>query len=299
MINCLLMLLLSLCSSVVSGSEIARDSDIFSSLFKYAKLANVAYQDDVHIKRVCKEQHLIFVHGSDSALEKVRYFIAVDHATQSQVVAIRGTANVENAIVDIQYQLQADPHTGIYLHTGFLQATANLYEEIKPFLQKNYSVATTGHSLGGAIALILAMNLDKNGYLVNKVVTFGQPKVTNRAGATKYDHLPVIRVVTELDFVPIVPPFDVSDIMNFKLDLFWHLGQEYILLSKVFYSRLTGLNSLLRGFSFLRKQPSEENLNAHRMDTYLNLIEKKLPNSISIPFNQREKYISAANLVSE
>jgi len=47
-------------------------------------------------------------------LEKLRYFIARDHETQTQVIAIYGTANVENAIVDIQYPLQADPHTGIW-----------------------------------------------------------------------------------------------------------------------------------------------------------------------------------------
>jgi len=296
--NLLLLLLLSLCSSVASSSEVTRDDDIFPSLLRYAKLANAAYQDVTQVKRVCKEQQLMLAHDTDSVLEKVRYFIAIDHATQTQVVAIRGTANIENAIVDIQYQLQADPHTGIYLHTGFLQATANLYEEIEPLLQKNYSIATTGHSLGGAMALILAMNLDKNGYRVKKVVTFGQPKVTNRAGAAKFDHLPVIRVVTELDLVPIVPPFDLSDIMSFKLDIFWHLGQEYVLLPKTFYSTLTGLDSLLRGLGFLNKQPGEENLNAHRMDSYLDLLQRKAAGSISIPFNQRQKYISSKSLVN-
>ncbi len=294
--NLLLLLLLNLYSGVASSREIIRDDNIFPSLFRYAKLANAAYQNVAQITRICKEQQLILAHDSNSALEKVRYFIAIDHETLTQVIAIRGTANVENAIVDIQYQLQADPHTGIYLHSGFLRATANLYEEIEPFLKKNYSVATTGHSLGGAIALILAMHLDKKGYSVKEVVTFGQPKVTNRAGAAKFDHLPVIRVVTELDLVPIVPPFDISDVMSFKLEIFWHLGQEYVLLPKTFYSTLTGLNSLLRGLGFLNKQPGEENLNAHRMGNYLDLIEKKLPSSNSIPYNQRQKYISSTNV---
>jgi len=74
------------------------------------------------------------------------------------------------------------------------------------------------------------------------------------------------------------------------------LGQEYVLLPKTFYSTLTGLNNLLRGLGFLNKQPDEDNLNAHRLDSYLDLIEKKLPSSNSIPYNQRQKYISSKNV---
>ena len=80
-------------------------------------------------------------------------------------------------------------HAEIRLHQGFAQAAESLYLAIRPHLNKNYKITTTGHSLGGAVALILAMYLDKDHYLLDKVVTFGQPKVTNVTGAQHYRHL--------------------------------------------------------------------------------------------------------------
>ena len=61
-----------------------------------------------------------------------------------------------------------------------------------------------GHSLGGAVASILAINLDIDGYKVGGVTTFGQPKFTDKVGMEKYKHIPITRVVNEKDVVPLV-----------------------------------------------------------------------------------------------
>lgn len=268
---------------------------LFSSLLKYAELAHAAYLDTDHIHQTCEQQALIFASSGTLASEKLAYFLATDPAAKSVVVSVRGTSNLENALIDLNYTLQEDDHTGALLHTGFLQSAANLYREIKPKIEEGYTVHLTGHSLGGAVALILAMHLDVDGYQVGDVITFGQPKVTNRSGASKFKDLNVVRIVTEYDIVPIVPPFDISDIMNTKMDIFWHLGKAYILLPDEYYASLEGLDGLKYGMGFFQKKPSQENIDAHRMDNYLKLIEGKANRSVIIQYDERENYVAAPN----
>jgi triacylglycerol lipase len=279
-------------TSLASDDSAQNNDSLFSFLLSYARLAHAAYQDEDHMKQTCKDQALSFAGEGTLEIGKVGYFIGTDPATTSMVIAVRGTSNLENAFVDLNYTLREDHHTGIQLHTGFLQSAANLYREIKPRIKDGYTVHVTGHSLGGAVALILAMHLYVDGFNVGDVVTFGQPKVTNRSGAAKFANLNVIRLVTEHDMVPLMPPVDISEIMNTKMDIFWHLGKAYLLFPDQYYATLEGLDSLKHSMGFFNKKPSQENIDAHRMDNYLNLIEKKAKHSVLIPYEKRDNYVA-------
>ena len=70
-----------------------------------------------------------------------------------------------------------------------------------------YHIQITGHSLGGAEALIVGMMLKTAGTPVDQIITFGQPKVSNQAGVDAFsDYSPLIRIVNENDIiVPEVP----------------------------------------------------------------------------------------------
>ena len=118
-----------------------------------------------------------------------------------------------------------------------------IYKNIKNDLIKSYRINTTGHSLGGATALILAMYIHTDGLHAGKVVTFGQPKVTNIAGSKKYGHLDVTRVVMPKDMVPLVPPLDPMDLAN--MDIYWHSGTEVVLRDSNTYSLLKGIDSMM------------------------------------------------------
>ena len=277
---------------VVFAEPPSTTAQTFTHILKHAAFAAASYENAETFKEACRGQKLEFLHSGAHLQDKVRFFIAVNERDKSQLITIRGTSNMENAVVDIDYVLTTDKLTGIELHTGFSQAARNIYREIQAKLRKDYTVNITGHSLGGAVAVILAMYLDKDGYTVGDVVTFGQPKVTNQTGAKRFEHLDVLRVNTADDMVPLVPPFDASQILNFKFDIFWHIGKEYILLSDQYYSVLEGMDSLMRGTDFLIKAPSEENIIAHRMDTYLKRLESLQKNAIEIPFEKKDQYLT-------
>jgi len=268
---------------------------LFKPFIKYAEFAAAAYAGVDDMKHTSASYEYAFSDSGANLSDKVRYFIATNPVTKSQIIAVRGTANVENAGVDIDYELTEDGLLGIGLHKGFAQSSLNIYKMVKKKLNKDYTIDVTGHSLGGAVAVILAMYLDSDGYKINQVITFGQPRITDRAGAKKFQHLNVIRVSNLDDVIPTLPPFDASQILNLKVDVFWPLGKEYVLLSDKYYSELEGTASLLRGINFLNKKPSEENITAHRIDTYLQRLNRLQNRGIEIPFAEREKYLKPGN----
>lgn len=273
-------------------TKAAEQTEKFNMLFKYAEFADSAYKSTDQIKIICNKYNYDFMFSNASSNTAVGYFVAVNEKTNSTLISVRGTSNVDNVLVDIDYNFINDKHAGVALHKGFSQSTSVIYDELLPRLNKTHNINVTGHSLGGAIAVILAMYLDTNGFNVNKVITFGQPKVTNRSGAKRYEHLDITRVVTEKDMVPIVPPFDTSQLLSFKMDIFWHAGIEYVLFPKQYFSTLQGLDSLMRGVDFLYATPSEKNIKAHQMATYLDLVQQKTKASSEIPFNNRDLYIT-------
>ena len=175
-----------------------------------------------------------------------------------------------------------DQNTGAALHQGFAYAAKQVYAELKPLLKPDYKIQVTGHSLGGAVAVILAMYLDSDDFNIGQVVTFGQPKVTNLSGADKFKHINLIRIVTPHDLVPLAPPFDPLDIRN--LDVYWHAGREVILLPGTQYAILEGTDSMLRATKFTQKPLSQDNLGHHQMSLYLELIQTKTTASELVPY---------------
>ena len=252
----------------------------FSLIQQQAELASLAYAESATIEKQLAKRNLPLVRHSAIAETEVSYFLTI--INDVQVISVRGTANQKNVMVDLDLQLIPSNSLGIQLHRGFANAASSIFKDIKPSLNKQQAISTTGHSLGGSVALILAMHLQKQGYLLNSVMTFGQPKVTNIAGAAKFNALPLIRVVTQDDIVPLVPPLSPLQLKN--LDIYWHSGEEIILMKGNEFARTEGLKSMMRATKILSAVPDERNLNAHKMTTYLALIKGKLKGAEQVPY---------------
>ncbi len=104
---------------------------------------------------------------------------------------------------------------GISAHHGFYEAIVSISHELIDFARharrdalgrKRFIV--TGHSLGGALAVMGAKILTGAGFEVAAVYTFGQPRVWNAKGAANYNEKlgdRTFRFVNEGDPVPMVP----------------------------------------------------------------------------------------------
>ena len=152
---------------------------------------------------------------AESIKFRVRWMILKNYFQDEQILCIRGTNNLLNAWIDSQYFLKEEPEIGIKLHRGFNKAVKEILPTIKELLHPNHKVVLSGHSLGGSMAVILAMYLEKEGYDVQWIVTMGQPKVTDTQGAENYKHLPLLRLVHHSDLIPSLPPPLVTRYMHF------------------------------------------------------------------------------------
>ena len=263
-------------------------ADDFSHWLKAAYLAEAAYGSDQDIARVLKSQGYEIDLIQKIEGFSVAYVLATDEKTRQHVIAVRGTANIENAIVDAAFVLVPDKLSGIDVHQGFLLSARDVYQQIKPRIKPGYKINTVGHSLGGGVALILAMMFDAQDYDIGEVITFGQPKVTNISGSRQFKHLNITRLVNPKDMVPLVPPVDPLDLMNFSI--FWHQGTEILLYGNNQYSVLSGIDSMMRVADFLNDVPGEQHLNHHFMSTYISNIKTKLTSPEAIKYKTDFKF---------
>jgi triacylglycerol lipase len=253
----------------------------FLTIKKSAQLSAVSYaKPDLIAKRLPRLSYEL-IHHTELPDSAVSYYLARSSSGLQQL-AFRGTSNLENVLVDLDVQLQLDKNLGIQLHQGFSIAAKVAYENALPYLDKSKPVQTTGHSLGGAIAVIVGMYLQRDGFQLEQVITFGQPKVTNVQGARAFKSLPLIRVVTPNDIVPLVPPLNPLQLQN--LDIYWHNGVEVILVAEKQYTVIEGLKSMMRATKFISALPSEDNLRAHEIGSYLTLIESNQEDAQQVPY---------------
>jgi hypothetical protein len=264
----------------LSANEL--ESINFIEIQKQAIFANAAYQSEGKIRALVESSNykLTLYHTIPDI--QVSFFLATNELTKTQIISVRGTSNIENAMVDISLKLSLDKNTGLRLHEGFTFAAKKVYAELESLLNSDYKISVTGHSMGGAVALILAIYLDAYQFDIEQVITFGQPKVTNISGANKIQHINFIRVVTPFDLVPLVPLFDPLDISN--LDVYWHAGKEVVLLADTQYAILEGTDSMLRATRFTQKTLTEDNLKNNQITLYLEMIKAKTKSSKLVPY---------------
>jgi triacylglycerol lipase len=140
------------------------------------------------------------------------------------VLSFRGTQ--PSRIADLKTDLDAfmvnvpgQTQEQAKVHRGFLTAFNSIKDPVNAILEANSDlpVYVTGHSLGGALALVATR------YIANQSLgacyTFGGPRVCNEAFAHQI-FTPVYRVVNGSDAVPAVPPNTMT--MN---ALIWPLEQ--------------------------------------------------------------------------
>jgi hypothetical protein len=147
-------------------------------------------------------------------------YIATNIDLKTITVAFRGTMgkDVRNWITNIR----TDKANATFLapnllvHEGFLKSYTILRKELMLFLRAaiklfpSFPIAVTGHSLGGALAILCAADISANekNWNITSVITFGSPRVGNLDFSQFYDGRLgniTFREVHSRDVVPHVP----------------------------------------------------------------------------------------------
>lgn len=125
------------------------------------------------------------------------------------LLAFRGTSNPGQWIRDLR--LIPVEHAWGRIHAGFkggidiIEPDLHLFEKAA---EKAEHVWVTGHSLGGALAVVAAARLKLHGISAS-IYTYGQPRVGLGGFAERFEtELPerLVRFINQSDIVPRVPP---------------------------------------------------------------------------------------------
>jgi hypothetical protein len=174
------------------------------------------------VETSCPHPELITCPETDTHVTVTRH----DDCT---VIAFRGTKDLANWITDAEFLREHIPTGGV--HRGFLAAVDSVLPLIKdclsgagtacpqlhtvgtarplPVDKKNLKpLVLTGHSLGGALAIVCGYFLAEQDYPLHSIYTYGQPRVGDAAFAADFAVLcgwKTYRVVNQNDVVPRLP----------------------------------------------------------------------------------------------
>ena len=139
-------------------------------------------------------------------LTRTRGFVGVceTHA----VLAYRGSdpVTLQTWLTDVVVRLvERDEYEG-RVHLGFSSVLRRTWKKIERILREaeGKPLFLTGHSMGGALAVLTACRLAKIGRPAVATYTFGAPRVGDPEFCDGYE-LPTYRIVNRLDLVPEMP----------------------------------------------------------------------------------------------
>ena len=159
------------------------------------------------LSQICKESY------ETSDFEEANIEVIVRGST----FAFRGTDEAKDAIRDVRIFPLWTRELG-WCPAGFLKASKRLVNKVTSVCLENginhKDIVLTGHSLGGAVALITGALMCRDEIPPKEIVTFGAP----RAGRLKIlDGVPVTQYRYGRDIVPLVPPLmrRHNDLLNY------------------------------------------------------------------------------------
>ena len=176
---------------------------------------------------------------------------------------------------------------GARFHRGFMEALEEIWEPMHAAVdtamkRKERPLWVTGHSLGGALALLAAWRLHQKFLPIHRICTFGAPMIGNNAAAEAYHReFPgkIVRYVDHGDMVPHLPTISLLSNEYEHVQREIRVGEEDehsadVLLANVSAEANQGevderaANSLWGGL--------HSGIEAHLMDNYISRLSEQL-----------------------
>eukprot|EP00980_Cylindrotheca_fusiformis_P020147 scaffold7212_cov165-Cylindrotheca_fusiformis.AAC.7 len=144
-----------------------------------------------------------------------------------QQIFCRGTTLAMDIVTCLSTWMAYDEELDCRVHMGIRDQAERILYDIQPLLappsDQKSTIEVSGHSLGGAVAYILAAKLRKRGYKVTRVTSIGAPRFcASREGAGNIEaELPddTLSIENDVDLVPFMPFFG------------YHVGNKLYLLN--------------------------------------------------------------------
>lgn len=256
------------------------DKELYEDLFTYAHLVDIAYcvsnickiglpfQCSLNCSELFPNMTLSYQWAFDnsvggyisSTFDDIFQYNADDHNADSKkiIVSLRGTHSLHDSMIDVETNMVHYKNNGNLLpdcekcavHEGFMNVYEKTLENIENILELEisenplYEVYFMGHSLGGSVALLLALHFLDKGYHNLKVVTFGQPLVGNKEFVSWADQVlqsnlsidslrstrKYFRVIHKHDIVTVIPKIsgNVKEYVQFDNQIYLNISSDTI-----------------------------------------------------------------------
>lgn len=181
-----------------------------------AEMSRLAYSqletDDSELRQALTKAEFALVKIFNC--EGTQAFLAKRDNDKMAVLAFRGTQkeDARDVVTDLEANFYQDQN-GAKIHDGFYKAFKCVENDIKNAVDVlgDFSLYVTGHSLGGALALIATRALNSDNLAA--CYTFGSPKVGSEEFGEDIKP-PIYRIVNAYDPVPISPPTYIFEILS-------------------------------------------------------------------------------------
>ena len=172
-----------------------------------AHMCQLAYEEEAVWQQTKFESQYLFHYITDERTDTQAYvLLPFMGPTQNSppVVVFRGTSSKQDVLTDLRIKKRSFGLRLGKVHAGFLEAYKSVRDKIKSLLHdfgSPYPPVCTGHSLGGALAMLAAFELH------GRCVTFGAPRVGDGRFARTFRKRvpPAVRCTLLSDPVPHVP----------------------------------------------------------------------------------------------
>jgi predicted lipase len=150
--------------------------------------------------------------------EDIQGFVGYSPSHNAVIAAFRGTVDVKNWIANLDgSQVGYSKCSGCAVHKGFYNGYSEVSATVKAQVQfvlskyRTAAIYVTGHSLGGALATLAALDIKGTFGRLDVFYSYGEPRVGNAAFASYFaNQVPVFRVIHYADIVPHVPPLNMA-----------------------------------------------------------------------------------------
>lgn len=189
-----------------------------------ANFSKIAYSD----QQSCRDQLINLGYGEFAWFdnEGTQAFACRKSNANDIFIVFRGTEpnQMKDILADVKAWRKPAREKGL-VHFGFAQAIDKVYDNIVHWINEQKldgerNITCTGHSLGAALATIMASRLD-----ANELYTFGSPRIGNRAFVKEMnnDGIKHYRFVNNNDIVTKVP-FPIRFVHHGELVYVNHFG---------------------------------------------------------------------------
>lgn len=228
------------------------DRSIYNNLFTYAHLIDISYcisrfgrieepfKCDLQCEETFPSMSLVYQWYFDDAVcgyVAITYSNIFNHSAPQNssdpkktiIVSLRGTRSIFDTITDTKIEMTPYyggrnflPYCGPYckVHRGFYDVYRNTLSKIDRYLstelefEDNYELIFMGHSMGGSVALLLALHYLDLGWNNLSLVTMGQPLTGNAhftqwvdlvMGSSNRNSRKFLRLIHKNDVVTTIP----------------------------------------------------------------------------------------------